>query len=120
MVTAAAEANGAPVEEFAVETSSDPGFADSSSVTDQPDPEIDFSSKEGSERLRRGMLALHADTLFGPFVFDENQRNTGRAPAGMQWLPFRPEQTRGRFGTATEYLRPAERLRHDHTSASCI
>ncbi|KAL9181119.1 hypothetical protein ACHAXT_009924 [Thalassiosira profunda] len=34
---AAAEANGAPVEEFVVETSSDPSFVDSTSATVQPD-----------------------------------------------------------------------------------
>jgi hypothetical protein len=56
-------------------------------VADDPDPLGDFASPEGREILRRDMLVLKVDTLFGPVAFDENQRNIGREAAGSQWLP---------------------------------
>ncbi|KAL3913849.1 MAG: hypothetical protein SGILL_006329 [Bacillariaceae sp.] len=56
-------------------------------VVDNPDPRGDFASAEGREILRRDMLVLKADTLFGPVAFDKNKRNIGREAAGSQWLP---------------------------------
>jgi hypothetical protein len=56
-------------------------------VVDYPDPIADFASEAGREALRRDMMVLKADTLFGPVSFDENQRNNGREAAGSQWLP---------------------------------
>ena len=50
----------------------------------------DFATAEGRERLRRMMVVVNADTLFGPVLFDQvTQRNIGRSPAGTQWLPNR-------------------------------
>jgi hypothetical protein len=56
-------------------------------VIDTPDPIADFADEEGRERLRRGMLVLNVETLFGPVAFNEFQRNIGRGAAGTQWLP---------------------------------
>lgn len=55
-------------------------------VIDMPDPTTDFSTNAGRERLRRSMLVLNGDTLFGPVAFNEYQRNIGREAAGTQWL----------------------------------
>lgn len=57
-------------------------------VVDNPDPVSDFDSPDGREALRRDLMILKADTLFGPVAFDENQRNNGREAAGSQWLPI--------------------------------
>ncbi|KAG7359051.1 hypothetical protein IV203_015640 [Nitzschia inconspicua] len=57
-------------------------------VADDPDPISDFASSSGREALRRDMMVLKADTIFGPVSFDENQRNNGRDAAGTQWLPI--------------------------------
>jgi hypothetical protein len=56
-------------------------------VVDHPDPLADFATPEGREKLRRDMLVLKVDSIFGPISFDENQRNNGRDAAGTQWLP---------------------------------
>jgi hypothetical protein len=62
-------------------------------IVDDPDPIVDFASEAGREGLRRDMLVLKADTLFGPVSFDENQRNNGREAAGSQWLPNKVAET---------------------------
>lgn len=56
-------------------------------VTDVPQPLADFADPAGRERLRRAMLVLTAETLFGPVAFNNHQRNIGRGAAGTQWLP---------------------------------
>lgn len=56
-------------------------------IEDNPTVLEDFSSEIGYEKLRRDLLVLSVDTIFGPFVLDNNQRNTGRGAAGTQWLP---------------------------------
>ena len=55
-------------------------------VTDTPQPLLDFSDPDGREILRRAMLVLTVDTIFGPVAFNEHQRNIGRGAAGTQWL----------------------------------
>lgn len=57
-------------------------------VVDNPTVEEDLASEEGYEHLRRSLLVLSVDTLFGPFALDKNQRNIGRGAAGSQWLPL--------------------------------
>lgn len=54
-------------------------------VVDDPDPASDFASEEGYERLRRAMVVLTTDTIFGPLAYNSYQRNTGRGAAGTQW-----------------------------------
>jgi len=54
-------------------------------VTDAPDPLKDFADPQGCETLRRAMLVLNVNTIFGPVAFDEYQRNIGRGSAGTQW-----------------------------------
>jgi hypothetical protein len=55
---------------------------------DNPTVEEDFGSETGYESLRRNMMVVKADTLFGPFYIPVNQmQNGGRDPAGTQWLP---------------------------------
>lgn len=56
-------------------------------IIDDPTIEEDFASEEGYESLRRNLLVLSADTLFGPFSLDRHQRNNGRSAAASQWLP---------------------------------
>jgi hypothetical protein len=56
-------------------------------ITDIPTVEEDFTSEEGYEVLRRDLLVMTCDTLFGPFALDEFKRNVGRGGAGTQWLP---------------------------------
>ncbi|CAB9509506.1 acid type B receptor subunit 2 [Seminavis robusta] len=56
-------------------------------VADNPDPAVDFQTADGYEKLRRDMVILTTNTLFGPVAFDKNQRNIGRAAAATQWLP---------------------------------
>ena len=55
-------------------------------VVDFPDPLSDFRSAVGRELLRRDMVVLTADSIFGPISFDSNKRNVGREAAGTQWL----------------------------------
>lgn len=57
------------------------------SQVQNPNPLADLSSSEGKELLRRAMVALRAETLFGPVLFDDFQRNIGRETVGTQWLP---------------------------------
>ena len=54
-------------------------------VVDDPDPATDFATEEGYERLRRAMVVLTTETIFGPLTFDDHQRNNGRGAAGTQW-----------------------------------
>lgn len=62
-------------------------LVDSYRVIDYPNPLADFSSPVSREILRRDLLGLKVDTLFGPVSFDGDQRNNGRGAAGTQWLP---------------------------------
>jgi hypothetical protein len=55
-------------------------------VVDEPDVEDAFLNRY--EELRRNLVVLNADTLFGPVVFNQNQRNMGRGSAASQWLPY--------------------------------
>lgn len=55
-------------------------------VVDDPNPVADFASDERRELLRRDMIILQADTIFGPVSFDKQKRNVGRGAAGSQWL----------------------------------
>lgn len=57
-------------------------------VVDTPNPTSDFQDNDERELLRRGMIVLTAETLFGPVSFNEVQRNVGREAAGTQWLPL--------------------------------
>mmetsp|Transcript_4208 Transcript_4208/g.6153 ORF Transcript_4208/g.6153 Transcript_4208/m.6153 type:complete len:975 (-) Transcript_4208:117-3041(-) len=56
-------------------------------IEDDPDPLQDFKSEKKYEFLRRDLVILKADTIFGPVTFDANQRNEGRGAAATQWLP---------------------------------
>eukprot|EP00977_Amphora_coffeiformis_P009421 scaffold2179_cov165-Amphora_coffeaeformis.AAC.25 len=56
-------------------------------ILDDPNPAADFASDEGYERLRRDMIVLNVETIFGTVSFDDFQRNAGRGAAGTQWLP---------------------------------
>jgi hypothetical protein len=62
-------------------------------VQDTPRPLEDFATDEGREILRRAMVGLTADTIFGPVAFNEFQRNIGRGAAGTQWLPLNPDNS---------------------------
>ena len=62
-------------------------------VEDNPDPLTDFSSEEGYERLRRDLIMLNIDSIFGPVQFNEAQRNIGRGAAGTQWLPLNNDRS---------------------------
>lgn len=55
-------------------------------IIDHPKIEEDFASDVAYETLRRDLLGLTTNTLFGPFSLDDNQRNVGRGAAGSQWL----------------------------------
>jgi 7 transmembrane sweet-taste receptor of 3 GCPR len=54
-------------------------------VVDDPDPGTDFDTDEGYELLRRAMVVLNVDTIFGPLSYNEHQRNVGRGAAATQW-----------------------------------
>lgn len=54
-------------------------------VNDKPTPLQDFATAEGREQLRRRMIDIRVDTIFGTVQFDENQRNHGREAASIQW-----------------------------------
>ena len=56
-------------------------------VYDTPDPLGDIQTPEGREQLRRLMLNIRVNTIFGPVQFDDNQRNNGREAAAIQWQP---------------------------------
>jgi hypothetical protein len=68
---------------------------DSYRVVDNPDPLADFALPESRELLRRDLLGLKVETLFGPISFDGDQRNNGRSAAGTQWLPLMTEKEAG-------------------------
>ena len=57
-------------------------------AADDPSVDVDFASDSGYEFLRRQLLILTVDTLFGPFSLNKFQRNVGRGAAGSQWLPI--------------------------------
>jgi 7 transmembrane sweet-taste receptor of 3 GCPR len=75
-------------------------------VVDAPDPVGDFASDQRREILRRDMVVLAAQTIFGPVSFDGNKRNVGRGAAGTQWL--RPSET----GQGQEETFEREQLLH--------
>jgi hypothetical protein len=54
-------------------------------IDDLPDVPGIFSNEY--EVIRRALVNLNAETLFGPVSFNEYQRNNGRGAAGMQWIP---------------------------------
>ena len=54
-------------------------------VYNNPDPLGDVSTPEGREQLRRIMLNIRVDTIFGTVQFDDKQRNNGRESAAIQW-----------------------------------
>ena len=62
-------------------------------ILDEPEPAVDFQSAEGYERLRRDMIILNVETIFGTVSFNEFQRNEGRGAAGTQWLPIETNAT---------------------------
>ena len=62
-------------------------------ILDEPDPMTDFGTPEGYERLRRDMIILNVETIFGTVSFNEFQRNEGRGAAGTQWLPVEVNNT---------------------------
>lgn len=74
---------------------------DSYRVIDHPDPLADFAQPESRELLRRDMLGLKVDTIFGPISFDDNQRNNGRSSAGTQWLPRRRSDKKSETNTTS-------------------
>ena len=39
------------------------------------------------EMVRRHLVNINVDTIFGPVSFNEYQRNIGRGAAGTQWIP---------------------------------
>jgi hypothetical protein len=73
-------------------------------VIDDPDPMTDFSNPEGYERLRRDLIVLNVDTIFGPVAFNTAQRNIGRAAAGTQWQPVTVDDTDGSNVTTQKTL----------------
>lgn len=73
-------------------------------VADDPDPVADFASEEGRELLRRDMVVLTADSIFGPISFNARHRNVGRGAACSQWL------RRGESGLAHEEVLEREEL----------
>lgn len=62
-------------------------------VEDRPRPVENFADPEGREQLRRAMIVLNTDTIFGPFALNSFQRNIGRGAAGSQWLPRADNRT---------------------------
>jgi hypothetical protein len=73
-------------------------------VTDVPTPEADFANSEGRERLRRAMLVLNVETIFGQVAFDAKQRNIGRGAAGTQWLPLGGSNSNSNVDSTTAIL----------------
>ena len=60
------------------------------------DPQVDWALENQYEEIRRELLALSipkGSSLFGPTLFDENQRNIGRGAAGL----VRRQQRQSRF-----------------------
>ncbi|CAB9531508.1 acid type B receptor subunit 1 (Partial), partial [Seminavis robusta] len=85
-------------------------------VTTHPNPLEDFATAEGRERLRRDMMVLTADTIFGKVAFDQNQRNVGRGAAGTQWLPFE----KGEFSGGRRKKEPAFNNQSDAVFANAL
>lgn len=56
-------------------------------ISNTPTVAEDFASEQGYEILRRDLLVLTTDTLFGPFALNNFKRNVGRGAAASQWLP---------------------------------
>ncbi|KAL7576618.1 hypothetical protein ACA910_005556 [Epithemia clementina (nom. ined.)] len=56
-------------------------------VYNHPNPLQDMATPEGREQLRRLLLNIRANTIFGTVQFDDNQRNNGREAAAIQWQP---------------------------------
>jgi len=50
-------------------------------------PDVGGTFTERYEVLRRALVNLNAQTIFGPVQFNKFQRNNGRGAAGTQWLP---------------------------------
>jgi hypothetical protein len=64
-------------------------------ISNDPTVAQDFASEQGYEILRRDLLILTTDTLFGPFALNNFRRNVGRSAAASQWLPnLTPNATR--------------------------
>jgi hypothetical protein len=54
---------------------------------DNPITDNFFQSEEDYENLRRSLMVLQADTLFGPFSLpDDSMQSNGRDPASTQWV----------------------------------
>ena len=73
-------------------------------ILDDPDPQTDFSTPEGYEILRRDMIVLNVETIFGTVSFNEFQRNEGRGAAGTQWLPIEKNATIGKEEEIQNFL----------------
>jgi hypothetical protein len=54
-------------------------------IDDVPDVASAFSDRY--DDVRKALLYINAQTIFGPVVFNKYQRNSGRGGAGMQWIP---------------------------------
>ena len=50
-------------------------------------PDVEGTFRDRYEVLRRALVNINAQTIFGPVQFNEYQRNNGRGAAGTQWLP---------------------------------
>jgi hypothetical protein len=60
-------------------------------IVDDPKVAEDLSDPEQYEILRRDLLVMRVDTLFGTFQLDPvYHRNIGRSVVGTQWLPDLP------------------------------
>jgi len=53
----------------------------------QNTPDVVGAFENNYEEMRRALLVLRTETIFGPVSFNEDQRNAGRGAAGMQWIP---------------------------------
>ena len=61
---------------------------------DVPNLTQDFSPAR-MNRIRKDLAAFKEETIFGPFILDENQQNVGRVAAGTQWIPSKELQKQG-------------------------
>ncbi|KAL7532547.1 hypothetical protein ACHAXR_007278 [Thalassiosira sp. AJA248-18] len=50
-------------------------------------PDVTGTFRDRYEVLRRALVNINAQTIFGPVQFNQYQRNNGRGAAGMQWIP---------------------------------
>ena len=54
----------------------------------QDSPDVAAALGDGNyEMVRRHLVNINVDTIFGPVSFNEYQRNIGRGAAGTQWIP---------------------------------